>query len=208
MSKPKNVEIPNLGSFTIAFWMKTDSRYKTGTIFSYRQSYKMNESLDISVTSTELILSFKTQVVRAKGVLLQDGLWHCIGIVRDRANATVTVFVDGKNVKQQNNMFAGEMLPGGGSVVLGQKYASKSQIFLAADSFVGTIHQLHMWSFSATTKMMWTAAHKCDWPLGGNILAWVNFLQETNGEVTRKFPSGCKGNISFAYHQRSDGLLR
>jgi hypothetical protein len=40
---------------------------------------------------------------------------------------------------------------------------------------------------------MWNAAHKCSWPIAGDVYSWIGFLFGTKGNVMRKFPSSCKG---------------
>ena len=147
----------------------------------------------MSVGNTELNVLFKSHILRSGGVHIRDGNWHCIGFVRLQENGTIILYIDGKEMKREGSVHKNEWLLGGGTLALGQKYSTTSNTFLASDSFDGSIHQLHVWDFPLTASNMYTAAHSCNWPIGGNVIAWVKFLSGIRGMVVKRFPSRCKG---------------
>lgn len=91
----------------------------------------------------------------------------------------------------------GRPLNGSGSFILGQKFSWEKNSFVKPDSFVGALHQVNVWRDSASDEYMWNAAHKCHWPMGGNINSWVGFLPGVRGNTKKRFPTSCKGTLAL-----------
>lgn len=90
--------VPNMQSFTIAFWVKPDVRYKTGTMFTYMVPESQGELVEISFTSKVIKVRVKYDIIHHENEIL-DGKWHLIGVSWSRLQNTFSLFVDGQNVR-------------------------------------------------------------------------------------------------------------
>ena len=188
---PSHRNVPDLVSMTLAVWVKADERYSNGTIFTYVVPGQMEEKMVILFSSPDLEVTIKQDTIKVP-LILNDGKWHFIGVIWSGDLRIFSVYADGKelqSIKVRND----SVLLGGGFVALGQRHSNQFNTFLAADSFVGAIHQLNFWLTPGSSDHMWNAAHSCSWPIGGDVMAWIEFLFGVKGNVQKKFPSTCKG---------------
>ena len=106
------------------------------------------------------------------------------------------MFIDGEEIKQARNVRIGDIITGGGWIVLGQRYLAGGKTPSLLTAFFGTLHQVSLWDVPATADHMWNAAHNCTWPIAGSVRAWNSFLLGIKGQVEKRFMTQCKG-ISF-----------
>ena len=186
--------IPNMRYFTIAMFLRADSTYKSGTLFSYSVAGQP-ESDDIIVLSfseSQVHLEIKNEVVRADYKLADDH-WHYLGVVWNGLTGTVSVYIDREEIKKASDVKIGETIAGGGWIVLGQRYLAGESTTSLSTAFVGTLHQVSLWDMPATADHMWNAAQNCTWPIPGNVRAWSSFLPGIKGQVEKRFMTQCKG---------------
>ncbi|XP_031559986.1 uncharacterized protein LOC116296157 isoform X2 [Actinia tenebrosa] len=182
--------VPNMESFTIALWVRPDVRYKNGTMITYMVPESQGEVVEISFTAKAIQVRVKLDIIHHGNVII-DGKWHLIGVSWSRSQNTFSLYVDGQNAR---TVFlpSGPPLKGGGWIILGQKYSWSKKQYVASESFVGILHQVNIWKNAANQEYMWNAAHKCSWPIGGDVNSWIGFMFGTRGNVMKKFPSSCK----------------
>ena len=187
--------IPNMRYFTIAMFVRADSRYKSGTLFSYSVAGQPDLSDDIivlSFTESQVHMEIKDEVVRADYKLADDH-WHYLGVVWNGHTGNVSVYIDREEIKKATNVKIGETITGGGWIVLGQRYLAEEQNKSLLTAFGGTLHQVSLWDVPATADHMWNAAHNCTWPIAGSVRAWSSFLAGIKGQVEKRFMTHCKG---------------
>jgi len=186
--------IPNMRYFTIAMFVRADSRYKSGTLFSYSVvgQPKSDDIIVLSFNESCVHLEIKDEVVRADYKLADDH-WHLLGVVWNGTTGSVSVYIDSDEVKKARDIKIGETITGGGWIVLGQRYLAGEQTKSISTAFSGTLHQVSVWNVLATADHMWNAAHNCKWPIAGSVRAWSSFLPGIRGQVEKRFMTQCKG---------------
>ena len=184
--------LPNMESFTIALYLRADSRYNSGTLFSYSVPDQPNHIIVLSFTESQVQLEIKDSIVSVD-FKFSDDHWHFLGVVWQAVTGTVSVYVDKAEIKKAPNVKTNDMIIGGGWVVLGQRYLAEEKISTLSTAFAGTMHQVNFWNVPASSSGMWSAAHSCTWPIAGSLRAWNSFLFGINGHVEKRFMTQCKG---------------
>ena len=196
------INIPTMRAVTVAMFVKADSHFTTGTLFTYSVPGSPTDILSISFNALHIEVILKGTVVKAPFKLLDDS-WHFVGVVWNAMNnSTLSIYIDGLAIETVHDVLAPEeTLTGGGWIVLGQQYFADSVVpAKLSQSFVGTIHQVNMWNVAAMADHMWNAAHNCTWPIGGSVRAWISFLSGIKGQIQRRFPTKCKGMLERAFY--------
>ena len=196
------INIPTMRAVTVALFVKADSHFTTGTLFTYSVPGSPTDILSISFNPLHIEAILKGTVVKAPFKLLDDS-WHFVGVVWDGMNnSTLSIYIDGLAIERVHNVLVPEeTLTGGGWIALGQQYFADSVVpAKLSQSFVGTIHQVNMWDIPAMVDDMWDAAHNCTWPIGGNVRAWISFLSGIKGQIQRRFSTKCKGVLERAFY--------
>ncbi|XP_067018332.1 uncharacterized protein [Acropora muricata] len=185
--------IPSMRYFTIAMFVRADSNYKSGTLFSYSVAGQpeSDDVIVLSFTESQIHLQIKDEVVRADYKLADDH-WHYLGVVWNGLTGNVSAFVDRDEIKKARNIKIGDTITGGGLIVLGQRYLAEEQTKSISTAFGGTLHQVSLWNVPATADHMWNAAHNCTWPIAGSVRAWSSFLPGIKGQVEKRFMTQCK----------------
>ena len=184
--------LPNLDSFTIALYLRADSRYNSGTLFSYSVLGQPNHIIILSFTKSQVQLEIKDSIVSAD-FWLTDNHWHFLGVVWQAITGTVSVYVDRAEIAKATNVKTNDTIIGGGWVVLGQRYLAEVKMSTLSTAFAGTMHQVNFWNVPAGPFDMWNAAHNCTWPIAGSLRAWNSFLFGVKGHVEKRFMTQCKG---------------
>lgn len=191
LSDGKN--IPSMIFFTIALFVRADSRYKSGTLITYSVPRYPSEIIVLSFTESQLHLEIKGDMADAE-FNLADDQWHFLGVIWNGVTGNVSVFIDGAEIKTAIEVNTGNIIRGGGWIALGQRYLAENTTTLdLSTAFVGTLHQVSIWNVPTTAQHMWNSAHNCTWPIEGNVRAWNSFLPGIKGQVERKFKTQCKG---------------
>ena len=186
--------------FTIALFVRADSRYKSGTLFSYSVPGQTvsDDIIVLSFTEFQLQLQIKDEVVSAD-YKIADDQWHYFGVVWNGLTGDVSVYIDRDEIKSARNVKLGDTITGGGWIALGQRYLAGRKAPDLSTAFTGTLHQVSLWDVPATPDHMWNAAHNCTWPIAGSVRAWSSFLSGIKGEVEKRFMTQCKG-ISLHFY--------
>ncbi|XP_020610476.1 sushi, von Willebrand factor type A, EGF and pentraxin domain-containing protein 1-like isoform X1 [Orbicella faveolata] len=181
---------PNLANISIAFWLNADENYHNGTPFSYYVPGSPEERIEIFFTDSKLQVKVKTDLLDVPCRII-DGNWHFIGVIWSGDLGIFCLYLDGQELDRVN-VPTGASLVRGGYMVLGQKYSSKTDRYIIEDSYAGLMHQFHIWLTLGSTSHMWNAAHRCAWPIGGDVKAWVEFIFGLKGNTQKRFPTSCK----------------
>ncbi|XP_068737640.1 uncharacterized protein [Montipora capricornis] len=183
--------IPNMRSFTIAFFVRAEFAHTSGIIFSYSVPNMHEDVIILSYTASQVHIEIKHEIVRVD-FRLADGLWHFLGVVWSGQNGTVTVYIDGIVKKMASDILTNGVVAGGGWIVLGQRYLAGDSKTVLSKAFVGTLHQFNIWNVPAMEFHMWNAAHNCTWAVSGSVRSWSSFIQGIKGKVEKRFKTQCK----------------
>ena len=194
---PDGDNIPSMRSFTVAMYVKADSQYPSATLFSYSVPKKPNDVIILSFIESQIILTIKNKTVNANFNLADDH-WHFVGVTWETQGGHLIIYIDGVKLKTVDNILRGEIIFGGGWIVIGQRYLAGENKSLLATAFVGTLHQVNVWNVPGHPDLMWMGAHNCTWVAGGSVLGWTNLLFGIKGNVEKRFMTQCKpkGNES------------
>lgn len=195
LSDGKN--IPSLRFFTIAMFVRADSTYNSGTLFSYSVPRKPNEITILSFTESQVHLMIKGEIVNADFKLADDH-WHFLGVIWNGITGNVSIFIDGSEIKSARDICTGCTIRGGGWIALGQRYLAENKTSDLSTAFVGTLHQVSVWNVPSTAFHMWNSAHNCTWLIAGNVRAWSSFLPGIKGQVEKRFKTQCEGIFHFS----------
>ena len=184
--------VPTLDSFTIALFVRADSKYKSGTLFSYSVPKEPNETIILSYTKSQVEIKIKDETIRVNFELADDR-WHYVAVVWDGMTGLVSVYIDGPEIEKKVNVLTGDAISGGGWIVLGQRYLAGENRSLLSTAFVGTLHQVNFWNAPGVPAHMTILAYNCTWPVAGTTLGWTSFLFGIKGNVEKRFMTQCKG---------------
>lgn len=184
--------LPNMDSFTIAMYLRADSRYNSGTLFSYSVPQQPRNIIVLSFTESQVQLEIKDSIVSAE-IELTDDQWHFLGVVWQAVTGIASVYVDGAEIKTARNVKTNDTIIGGGWIVLGQRFLAEVKMSTLSTAFAGTMHQVGFWNGPADSMDMSIAAQNCTWPIAGSLRSWSNFLFGIKGHVEKRFMSQCKG---------------
>ena len=95
--------------FTIALFVRADSQYSSGTLFSYSVPGVPQDVIILSFTESQVKLTIKTEVVAAD-FKLPDNRWNYVGVVWDGTTGDVSVYINGPEKKRARNILKGKIL--------------------------------------------------------------------------------------------------
>ena len=101
--------IPTMRFFTIALFVRADSQYSSGTLFSYSVPGVPQDVIILSFTESQVKLTIKTEVVAAD-FKLPDNRWNYVGVVWDGTTGDVSVYINGPEKKRARNILKGKIL--------------------------------------------------------------------------------------------------
>ena len=97
--------IPTMRYFTIALFVRADSTYQSGTLFSYSVPNEPNDTIILSFTESRVQLAINDEVVSAD-FKLADSLWHYVGVVWNGDTGSASVYID-RTEKKKGNILQG-----------------------------------------------------------------------------------------------------
>ncbi|XP_028660616.2 LOW QUALITY PROTEIN: sushi, von Willebrand factor type A, EGF and pentraxin domain-containing protein 1 [Erpetoichthys calabaricus] len=174
--------MPLLSAITCTFWMKSSDGINYGTPISYAVEGSDNAFLLIDYNGWVLYINGKERITDCPSV--NDGKWHHIGVTWNNTDGDWKVYIDGKMSDGGKGLAVDSVIPGGGSLVLGQDQDLKGEGFNPVESFVGSISQMNVWDYVLLPEQIKALASSCPKELHrGNLFAWSDFLKGTLGRV-------------------------
>ena len=130
----------------------------------------------------------KTFFFRLKTLIIpvDDNAWHHFGFAWDNANGRWDVLIDGTPRALRSNFQTGSTIPGGGRLVIGQKYVGSQ--FASGEGFLGQLSNVNIWDRALTGEELEELAHSPD-AGRGNILRWFQILGNVRGALEIVTPS-------------------
>ncbi|XP_078616500.1 uncharacterized protein LOC144884861 isoform X1 [Branchiostoma floridae x Branchiostoma japonicum] len=107
-----------------------------------------------------------------------------------------TFYVDGKRIAGGSEGGGGRLIPGGGTIVLGQDQDEILGGFDSKESFKGELSRLNVWDHVLTEAQISVMARHCT-DDSGNVRAWPDFRAAAEGLEVRQGSAFCAGKPSL-----------
>ena len=192
--------IPDLSAFTIAFWMRT-SDVNPGTVVSYATKdggVVQDNALTLQdYSALNLFVNNVTQFVKIDA---SDGQWHHVAVTWESAGGKWYSYLDGQEVARYSESFQkGQVIKGGGVLVVGQEQDELSGGFNTEESFIGDLSQLNIWDQVLSANDIYNLHLDCG-NLEGNLLTWADFRENLDGTYAvtpSSYACNCKYNFKY-----------
>ncbi|XP_052776199.1 sushi, von Willebrand factor type A, EGF and pentraxin domain-containing protein 1-like isoform X1 [Mya arenaria] len=179
---------PDLTSATACFWMRSDDTTNQGTAFSYA-----NEDGDNIFTLTNydgwvLYVNSENRTTRAKS---NDGQWHHVCVLWSSNRGSWRLYVDGLPSDSGRRLASGQTIKGGGVFVIGQEQDSLGGDFNSAETFIGQLSQLNVWSRELSLTDIENLRTSCE-KVMGDVISWTDTSGHVYGMVSETPIEFCK----------------
>ena len=105
---------------------------------------------------------------------INDNVWHHLGFIWSNVNGRWEVLIDGTPRAIRNSVKIGQVIPGGGSLVIGQHYTTSG--FQADGGLLGQISGVNIWDTAFSGEEVEDLSQSRG-NNEGNILRWFNVLK-------------------------------
>ena len=151
-STPPDYAIVNPFNFpertlTVELWLKTDAT-NTGTPIGYSTKSKSNAFILFDYRS---LLIYVADALIKSGIALNDGQWHHCAVTWESSTGQVQLYKDGQQ-EFSHTLSAGQTIPQGGALVLGQEQDSVGGRFDVNQAFRGQMAEVRIWNCVRTPQ--------------------------------------------------------
>lgn len=127
-------------------------------------------------------------------VTANDGYWHHVCLTWSSAGGRWSIIRDGKLVEGGVGLASGFVIPANGTLVLGQEQDRNGGGFSIAESFVGQLTQVNVWSRVISPAEATKLLTDCSFQFG-DVVAWTDFLKDLRGRVWKNDSAFCHGTM-------------
>ncbi|KAM9479478.1 adhesion G protein-coupled receptor D2 isoform 2-T2 [Salvelinus alpinus] len=126
-----------------------------------------------------------------------DGSWHSLCVSWSRHGGHWALFANGRPVNRGDSLYsAGDVGPDG-HFILGQEQDSFGGSFKSAESFSGSLTQLHIWERVLNDSEIHTMEKECSPASSGLVFKWSATVLEVESSLKRLWgDSPCQANSS------------
>ncbi|XP_078616505.1 sushi, von Willebrand factor type A, EGF and pentraxin domain-containing protein 1-like isoform X5 [Branchiostoma floridae x Branchiostoma japonicum] len=192
----------DLRAVTVAFWMKMAQDKKGHKyVFSYaaeEDGVVQDNALVIEVDNFNEFLFMINGEKITTTASVEDEAWHHYAFTWSLGSAEEqwTFYVDGKRIAGGSEGGGGRLIPGGGTIVLGQDQDEILGGFDSKESFKGELSRLNVWDHVLTEAQISVMARHCT-DDSGNVRAWPDFRAAAEGLEVRQGSAFCAGKPSL-----------
>ncbi|XP_066295931.1 sushi, von Willebrand factor type A, EGF and pentraxin domain-containing protein 1-like isoform X4 [Branchiostoma lanceolatum] len=195
----------DLRAVTVSFWMKMALDKKGHKyVFSYaaeEEGVVQDNALVIEVDNFNEFLFMVNGEKITTTALVDDEAWHHYAFTwsldSGSAEEEWTFYVDGQRTAGGSEGGEGRVIPGGGTIVLGQDQDEILGGFDSKESFKGELSRLNVWDHVLTEAQISVMAEHCT-DDSGNVRAWPDFRAAAEGLEVRQGSAFCAGKPSLA----------
>ena len=187
--------IPNLSTFTLAFWIRTKDT-NPGTVISY--ATKVGDIVQDNALTLQDYAAFNLFVNNETvftGLDVNDGQWHHVAITWESAGGTWHAYQDGVKLTSSSTPFQqGQVINGGGVLILGQEQDEIGGGFNTEENFIGDVSQMNIFDYVLSANDIYNLVYSSN-SNKGNVVAWGDFREQLYGEyhvTDRSYASDCK----------------
>ncbi|XP_030014385.1 neuronal pentraxin-1 isoform X2 [Sphaeramia orbicularis] len=179
----KRTLLQEIFALTLCMWMKSGTGQALGTPFSYSAPGQANELVLIEWGNNPIELLIDDKAVSLP-LSLNDGKWHHVCVTWTTRDGQWEAYQDGVQRGSGINLSPWHPIKPGGVFILGQEQDTMGGRFEAAQSFVGEMADLHMWSHVLSSSDIYSLA-SCGSHLRGDVISWSEAEVDFHGGVTR-----------------------
>ncbi|XP_031552111.1 roundabout homolog 1-like isoform X2 [Actinia tenebrosa] len=177
--------IPSMSSVTFCFWLKTTVG---DTVISYAVPGNDNELLFLTPRTFDLFIggsSWRTDVAA------NDDRWHHMCTTWSNNAGQVLVYKDGTVAARRTNFMTGQVIRGGGTLIIGQEQDSVGGSFDTGQCYIGDLTGLNIWNRVLEPNEISTMSRDCG-AGEGNVLSWGDVISsKIQGQVQLVKSSTC-----------------
>ncbi|XP_077983821.1 sushi, von Willebrand factor type A, EGF and pentraxin domain-containing protein 1-like [Glandiceps talaboti] len=182
--------LPELNTFTIAFWMRTSD--SVGTILSYATT--VGDHTEDNTILLSYYDNFKLTINGEDAYTdseVADNEWHHVVVTWANEGGRWQFYMDGVVQSSGEHFQEDSIVPGGGSLILGQEQDELGGGFNPSETFIGDMSRLNIWNSVLTESDIVVMASHCSDRIG-NIVAWSDFELNTMAEVEITVSAFCE----------------
>ncbi|XP_031552136.1 neuronal pentraxin-1-like [Actinia tenebrosa] len=177
--------IPSMSSVTFCFWLKTTVG---DTVISYAVPGSTNELIFLTTSNFGLYIGGSSW---GTGVAANDDRWHHMCTTWSNNAGQVLVYKDGIVAARKTNFMTGQVIRGGGTLIIGQEQDSVGGSFSASQCYIGDLTGLNIWNRVLGPNEISTMSRDCG-AGEGNVLSWSDVISSNRqGQVQLVKPSTC-----------------
>ena len=128
---------------------------------------------------------------------VNDNVWHHLGYVWNNANGRWDVLIDGTPRAIRTSVKVGKVIPGGGTLVIGQHHAKTG--FEVGKGFLGQLSGVNIWDQAFTGEEVEVMA-QCRGNEEGNVLRWFSVLKNIVGNIQVVKPSNAHNTSKLGFY--------
>ncbi|KAM9818816.1 neuronal pentraxin-1-like [Syngnathus typhle] len=176
--------LPEMYSFTVCLWIKSNASPGVGTPFSYAVPGQANELVLIEWGNNPMEILINDKVAKLP-FLINDGKWHHLCITWTTRDGMWEAFQDGVMRGNGENLAPYHPIKPEGVLVLGQEQDTLGGGFDATQAFVGELANLNIWNRKLSITEIYNLATCNSKATAGNVLSWTESNIEIFGGATK-----------------------
>ncbi|KAG7486754.1 hypothetical protein JOB18_037969 [Solea senegalensis] len=176
--------LPEMYTFSVCLWIKSNASPGVGTPFSYSVPGQANELVLIEWRNNPMEILINDKVAKLP-FIINDGKWHHLCITWTTRDGMWEAFQDGVLRGSGENLAPYHPIKPEGVLVLGQEQDSLGGGFDATQAFVGELANLNMWNRKLSISEIYNLATCNSKAPAGNVFSWTESSIEIFGGATK-----------------------
>ncbi|CAL9700879.1 unnamed protein product [Knipowitschia caucasica] len=185
--------LPEMYSFSVCLWIKSNASPGVGTPFSYAVPGQSNELVLIEWGNNPMEILINDKVAKLP-FLINDGKWHHLCITWTTRDGVWEAFQDGVMRGNGENLAPYHPIKPEGVLVLGQEQDTLGGGFDATQAYVGELANLNIWNRKLTVAEIYNLATCNSKAPAGNVFSWSESNIEIFGGATKWTFEPCRSN--------------
>uniref|UniRef100_A0A8C6WH05 Neuronal pentraxin 1 n=1 Tax=Neogobius melanostomus TaxID=47308 RepID=A0A8C6WH05_9GOBI len=185
--------LPEMYSFSVCLWIKSNASPGVGTPFSYAVKGQSNELVLIEWGNNPMEILINDKVAKLP-FLINDGKWHHLCITWTTRDGVWEAFQDGVMRGSGENLAPYHPIKPEGVLVLGQEQDTLGGGFDATQAYVGELANLNIWNRKLTVAEIHNLATCNSKAPAGNVFSWSESTVEVFGGATKWTFEPCRSN--------------
>ncbi|XP_056136813.1 neuronal pentraxin-1-like [Lampris incognitus] len=176
--------LPEMYSFTVCLWIKSNASPGAGTPFSYAVQGQSNELVLIEWGNNPMEILINDKVAKLP-FLINDGKWHHLCITWTTRDGMWEAFQDGVMRGSGENLAPYHPIKPNGVLVVGQEQDTLGGGFDATQAFVGELANLNIWDRKLSIGEIYNLATCNSRARAGNVFSWTEANIEVFGGASK-----------------------
>ncbi|XP_053712303.1 neuronal pentraxin-1-like [Synchiropus splendidus] len=183
--------LPEMYSFSVCLWIKSNASPGVGTPFSYAVPGQANELVLIEWGNNPMEIVINDKVANLP-FHINDGKWHHLCITWTTRDGIWEAFQDGVWRGKGENLAPYHPIKAEGVLVLGQEQDTLGGGFDATQAFVGELAGLNIWNRILSIAEIYNLATCNSKAPAGNVFSWTESNIEIFGGATKWIFEPCR----------------